>query len=213
MPRGMRVDRILLLRRSRPRCLSGCATLQQLTPLHSVRFEFSNVSDVRIAGIPIGAQTSFRSLSVADAARLSAAVLAHEVPLELVAHVDATNPAENSVTARMVALDWSLFIEDRRTLTGGLVNPVTIASGATSDVPLKMRLDLLRDRRGRRSRPLRPGPGHRRARNIREGPASRLGPHDRDAARPDPLSGADHGAAHGGLRIQPPARAPGVGRS
>jgi hypothetical protein len=98
----MRVDRILLCAVLALVALPGCATLQQLTPLHSVRFEFSNVSDVRIAGIPIGAQTSFRSLSVADAARLSAAVLAHEVPLELVAHVDATNPAENSVTARMV---------------------------------------------------------------------------------------------------------------
>lgn len=139
----MPVDRIQLFAVLALAALPGCATLRQLTPLHSVRFQFSNVSDVRIAGIPIGARTSFRSLSVADAARLSAAVLAHEVPLDLVAHVEATNPAENSVTARMVALDWSLFIEDRRTLTGGLGNSVTIASGATSDVPLKVRLDLL----------------------------------------------------------------------
>jgi hypothetical protein len=82
-------------------------------------------------------------LSVANAARLAAAVAAGQVPLELVAHVDATNPAANTVTARMVALDWTLFVEDRRTLAGGLASPVAIAPGSTADVPLTVRLDLL----------------------------------------------------------------------
>ena len=123
--------------------VTGCATLQSLTVLHSVRFEFSRVSDVRIAGIPIGEKTSFRTLSVANAARLAAAVASNEVPLELVAHVGATNPSENSVTARMVALDWTLFVEDRQTLAGGLGSPVAIAPGITTDVPLTVRLDLL----------------------------------------------------------------------
>src|SRR4029453_13270514 len=53
------------------------------------------------------------------------------------------NPAENTVTARMVALDWTLFIENRQTLAGGLGSPVPIAPGTTTDVPLTVRLDLL----------------------------------------------------------------------
>lgn len=121
----------------------GCSTLQQLTVLKTVSFEFAGVSDVRVAGIRLDDEASLRALTIADATRLGAAVLANEVPLELVAHVSATNPAENTVTARMVDLDWTLFIEDRRTLDGGLLGPVAIAPGTSADVPLAVRLDLL----------------------------------------------------------------------
>ena len=123
--------------------IPGCATLQQIAPLRTVRFDFGGVSDVRIAGIPIGEKTSFRSLSVANAARLAAAIAMNEVPLELIAHVHATNPAENAVSARMVALGWTLFVEDRQTLAGGLTSPVSISPGVTSDVPLAVRIDLV----------------------------------------------------------------------
>jgi len=123
--------------------LPGCTALQQLAVLRTVSFAFAGISDVRVAGIAIGPGARFSSLGVADAARLGAAVVAREVPLELVAHVSATNPPENTVTARMVDLDWTLFLEDRRALAGGLGGAVAITPGRTADVPLAVRLDLL----------------------------------------------------------------------
>lgn len=123
--------------------IAGCATLQQLATLHSVTFDYDRVSDVRVAGIRIGPGSSYSSLGVTDAARLGAAVVSRDVPLEMIVHVSATNPATNSVAARMVGLDWTLFIEDRRTLAGGLGGAVSIAPGSTADVPLTVRLDLL----------------------------------------------------------------------
>ena len=105
-------------------------------------FAFAGVSDVRLAGIRIGAGSSFGSLSLRDAANLTAAVVAKDVPIEFVAHIDATNPPDNKVAARMVQLGWTLFIEERRTLDGQLGSAVTIAPGTTSDVPLSARFDL-----------------------------------------------------------------------
>ena len=58
----------------------GCSTLQQLTVLKTVSFEFAGITDVRIAGIRIDDEASVRALTVADATRLGAAVLAGEVP-------------------------------------------------------------------------------------------------------------------------------------
>jgi len=121
----------------------GCTALQELAALRTVTFAFERISDVRLAGIPIGPETGFSSLGLADAARLASAIGAGQVPIELVAHVGASNPASNSVSARMVALDWTLFVEDRQALQGALGTPVAIAPGKTVDVPLAVRLDLL----------------------------------------------------------------------
>jgi len=123
--------------------LSGCGSSHPpLAALSRVHFEFSGISDVKLVGIPIDAQTRYRSIGMLDLARLGAAIAANQVPLEFTAHLDATNPPENPVTARIVALDWSLFIDDRHALDGGLAAPVAIASGATGDVPLAVRMDL-----------------------------------------------------------------------
>ncbi len=121
----------------------GCTALQQLAALRTVAFAFAGISDVRVAGIRLSAGSRFASLSLADAARLGAAIVAQDVPLEMIAHVSATNPPENTVTARMVQLGWTLFIENRQTLAGQIAGPVTIAPGRTTDVPLAVRFDLL----------------------------------------------------------------------
>lgn len=122
---------------------AGCATLQQVAALRRVTFAFDRISDVRIAGVAVGPGTSFSSLGLADAARLTAAVVAKEVPLECVAHLGATNPSDNRATAKLVGLDWTMFVEDRESLAGGLASAVAIAPGATSDVPLSVRVDLV----------------------------------------------------------------------
>lgn len=121
----------------------GCATLKQLAVLRTVTFAFAGISDVRVAGVRVDENSSFARLSIADAARLGAAIAANDLPLELVAHVSAANPRENTVAARLLGLDWTLFIEDRRMLTGALTRAVAIEPGRSADVPLGVRLDLL----------------------------------------------------------------------
>lgn len=121
----------------------GCTAVRQLAALRSVTFAFSRVSDVRVVGIPISQGTNFGTLGMADLARLGAAVAAKQVPLEMIAHVSATNPSENTVAARMVDCAWTLFVENRQALTGGLAGAVDISPGQTADVPLPVRLDLV----------------------------------------------------------------------
>ena len=123
--------------------VSGCTALQELAALRTVSFAFDRVSNVRLAGVPIGPDTRFSSLGLSDAARLASAVALRQVPIELVAHVSAANPAANKVSARMLALDWTFFVEDRQTLAGALGTPVVIAPGTSTDVPLSVRFDLL----------------------------------------------------------------------
>jgi hypothetical protein len=129
----------------------GCTAFQQVAALRTVSFRFASVSDVRLVGIPIGPGASYSTLGLADAARLGAAVVAKQAPIELIAHVSATNPPENKVAARLVQLGWTLFVEDRQALAGGLADPVDIAPGRTADVPLAVRFDLMQLSAGRAS--------------------------------------------------------------
>jgi hypothetical protein len=61
-----------------------------------------------------------------------------------------------------VQLGWTLFVEDRQALAGGLDSPVAIAPGRTADVPLAVRFDRLRT-----ARPARPSQLHRASGNRR----------------------------------------------
>jgi hypothetical protein len=123
--------------------LPGCATMQEVAALRLVSFAFTGVSDVRFVGIPIGPGANYSNLGVTDVARLAAAALAQQAPIELVAHVSAANPPENKVAARMVEMGWKLFVEDRQALAGEINTPVVIESGRTVDVPVAVRFDLV----------------------------------------------------------------------
>jgi hypothetical protein len=123
--------------------LPGCAGMQEVAALRHVSFAFSSVSDVRFVGIPIGPGADYSKLSMSDLARLAAAALAQQAPIELVAHVSATNPPENKVPARMVSMGWKLFVEERQALAGQLNTPVVFEPGHAVDVPIAVRFDLV----------------------------------------------------------------------
>ena len=57
-------------------------------------------------------------------------------------HVEGTNPATNNVTARLIQLDWTLFIDDTRTVSGRLDREFQFLPGQPTDVPLLIELNL-----------------------------------------------------------------------
>lgn len=121
---------------------SGCATLQEIVALRQVDFSLDRVSALTLAGVDLSRVRSYEDLGVVDAARIAAAVATRRLPLDLTLHVRAENPPGNS-QARMTALDWTLFLQDRETVSGGLPSSVAIPAGGEADIPLGIRLDLL----------------------------------------------------------------------
>lgn len=121
----------------------ACTAMQELAALRSVRFAFDRVDRVRIAGIAVDGRRGFYDLDPGEAAHLAAAVLEKRMPLEMTLHVRAENPAENRVTARLMKMDWRLFLEDRETVQGVIEGPVGFPPGEPVDVPVPVSLDLL----------------------------------------------------------------------
>jgi hypothetical protein len=123
--------------------LAGCSALQQFAALRQVDFSLDRVSDVRIAGVRLEGKDSYSDLSAIEIARLGAAAVSREVPLDLVVHVQGENPASNGVEARLLELDWTLFLENRKTVSGEMNREYAFPSGETVDVPIDVRLDLV----------------------------------------------------------------------
>ncbi|HSW29334.1 MAG TPA: hypothetical protein VLH75_07550 [Longimicrobiales bacterium] len=122
--------------------LSGCATLQHMAALRQVDFSLDRVSGISLAGVEISRVQRYEDLGLMDAARIAAAMTSGRLPLDLTLHVQADNPQGNG-QASMVALDWTLLLQEKETVSGGLTQAVLIPNGGTADIPLAVSLDLL----------------------------------------------------------------------
>lgn len=123
--------------------LPGCQTLREVASLRKVDFDLDRVSNVRLAGIDVSRIRSYEDLGMMDVARLTAAVATKKLPLDLVVHVRAENPPENRVQARLVRLDWTLFLDDHETVSGIFDEPVAFEPGEARDLPVTVSLDLV----------------------------------------------------------------------
>lgn len=122
--------------------LVGCATIQEMAALRDVDFSLQGTSDGTLAGIPIESTSRFEDVGVVDAARLAEALANRRLPLQVTLLVRADNPADN-VRARLTELDWTLFLDDRETVSGVLDREYVLPPGEPVTVRVPVQLDLL----------------------------------------------------------------------
>jgi hypothetical protein len=121
---------------------TGCAALPSLASLSQVAFDLDGVSRVELAGVDLTRVRGYEDLSALDAFRVGTALARGALPLEMILDIRADNPGGNP-DARLLELDWDLFLEGRRTVGGELSQALDLPSGATTQIPLLVRLDLL----------------------------------------------------------------------
>lgn len=122
---------------------AGCATLQQIAALRRVDFDIDRVAGGRLAGVDVSRVRSYDDLTAAQIALIGIAIARKDLPLSFDLHVSALNPVDNQVTARLVAMDWSLFIDDQETISGSLTDAISLPPGQAVDIPIAMSLNLL----------------------------------------------------------------------
>ncbi|HSM60067.1 MAG TPA: hypothetical protein VK849_04690 [Longimicrobiales bacterium] len=120
----------------------GCATFQGLAALRRVDFRLAGSEGTRLAGIDITRVRSYEDVGAADLVRLGAALSQGRLPVETVLQVRADNPADN-VEARLLRMDWTLLLDSRETVHGGMDREVRLPVGQAVDVPVRVELDLL----------------------------------------------------------------------
>lgn len=122
--------------------LPSCAALESVLALSQVDFSLEGVRQVQLAGVELDRVRSYSDLSLNDALRIGSALSQGTVPLAMTLDLSGSNPADNP-EARLVALDWTLFLRDRQTISGLMEREVRFAPGASTSFPLALSLDLL----------------------------------------------------------------------
>lgn len=123
--------------------LASCATLEQVAALRRVDFSIDRVGGARLAGVDVSRVRSYDDLSATQIARIGVALARRELPFAFDLHLAAENPADNPVSARLLEMDWSLYLEDRETVAGVLEQSYVMPPGEVTDIPLRIELDLV----------------------------------------------------------------------
>ena len=123
--------------------VGACSSLQQLAALRQVGFALAGVTGGRLAGVDIAKIASGTRLSVLDYGKLTVALARQDVPLDFLVNVEALNPAENKVTAKMVRLGWALYLNDQETIHGVVDTVVVMEPGKPVIMPMRMRVNLV----------------------------------------------------------------------
>lgn len=122
----------------------GCATLEQIANLRRVDFHLDRVTNPYLAGVNLEGKDSYEDVAPTDLLRLGLALQRGELPLSFTLHLLAENPEENNVQARLVQMDWQLFLEGRETISGVFNDDIPLPPGSAVGIPISMELDLLR---------------------------------------------------------------------
>lgn len=122
--------------------LAGCATLQQIAALRRVDFSLTGTAQSSLAGVSIQSMRSYSDLSPLQLARVGAALAQGSLPFHTVLQVQASNPADN-VQARLLKLDWTLFLDDQKTVSGEVQKEYVLPPGQPVTVDVPVQLDLM----------------------------------------------------------------------
>lgn len=122
--------------------ISGCQTLREIASLRQVDFNIDDVTQANLAGVDLDRIRTYEDLRGTDLVRITAGLAQRSLPLDFTLHLRAENPANNDVQARLVGMDWTLFIEDTRTISGVFDQTILLPPGQPRDVPIDISLDL-----------------------------------------------------------------------
>ncbi len=123
--------------------LPGCQTLRQIAGVAALEFALDRVESPRLAGVDLRTVRSVDDVTPGDMLRLGSALARKELQLDFTLFVAATNPERNTVDARLVGLDWTLFLDDHETINGSTESDLLIAPGTTGKIPTVISLNLL----------------------------------------------------------------------
>jgi len=130
--------------------LNSCNTIKglftSLDDFSNLKFKLGKVENFKVSTIDISNISSTNSISATDVLILTKSILNKQLPAEFTLNLLANNPTNNNAKKQSKAiienLSWILYIDDKETINGIVNTPIQILTGATSEIPVQINLDL-----------------------------------------------------------------------
>jgi len=133
--------------------ISGCADIKRiansLTNISKLEFSLDGVTGMSVEGVRLDRIKSLKDLSVLDGLKLANAYKNKTLNTSFIINVLAENPnglesGQKNISATIEDLQWDLYIDDIKTISGGLASPVKVPGGGGSEIiPLRIDLNLV----------------------------------------------------------------------
>lgn len=120
---------------------TSCRTVRELKALSKCQFRIASLVNARLAGINVQNIRSFSDLNFSQAAKVTSAYLAGNLPLEFTLNVEVKNP--NSQLAALNRLDWIAMYNDIELVNGVVNQRVAVQpNGGVASIPLGIRCNV-----------------------------------------------------------------------
>lgn len=133
--------------------LSSCGSIKSiadaLAGLKRCEFRLASVSDARLSGLSLADKRSLGDFKpLTEGVELLQAYRNKQFFLDCILNVEIRNPntgqdGTRRADARIKGLDFRLLVDDRVTVTGDIMKPLTVpATGETVSMPVAVRMDI-----------------------------------------------------------------------
>lgn len=136
----MKINRIIALLLMAFILVPGCDILQQMVTFTKCEFKMNSLTNTRLASVAVQNKTSFKDLTLMDAANVTKTLLGGTLPLSFDLNIEAKNP--NATAASMQKMEWKAFIDDIEIAAGVMDQKVAIPPGGSQVIPLQVSVDL-----------------------------------------------------------------------
>lgn len=120
-------------------CLCGCSTLQEALNMANCKYKLNNIANVIWGNVNLTKIKSISDVTVADAAKLAAAVLKKDFNVKFTTNILASN--STAMPASLGGFDYIFQLEGNDVLSGEHNQKVSIPANSTQVIPLTLNVD------------------------------------------------------------------------
>ena len=121
--------------------LTSCSALKELISFTKCEFRMRSIENISLAGVNLEGKASINDFRLTDMAMLTQHAIRGTLPLDVVLHIEAKNP--NQQSAAINEVEWIAYIDDLEMMTGFVNERVVIpANNGVGVIPLHIQFDM-----------------------------------------------------------------------
>ncbi|MFW5851615.1 MAG: hypothetical protein ACOCWB_05280 [Bacteroidota bacterium] len=118
----------------------SCRSIKETQTLKNCSYSFLSISNVRVNNVSIDNKQSLRDLQTTETLKISQAIMARKIPVDLTAHISVHNP--NLRTATLHKINWKLLLKDKEVADGVVIESYSIKPNETIEIPIAISSDI-----------------------------------------------------------------------